>query len=217
MDIAFDIETVPNMEMIDRLPPPEVKTGNLKDPAKIAAKEEAAKAEQIEKMALNPLYGRICSFVTIDENENTVAYCIPATTDREETNLIEYAFSTLNSGRIITYNGTEFDLPFLYRRAVILGIDPREFSMPPLSELTGKYNNERHVDLMTVWCGWKGYEKLDNLAKVITNDCKIEIDFRYFPEMIKTAEGRAMLLQYCMQDVKLTMKLWSRFHGILVK
>ena len=62
MDIAFDIETIRNGSLIDRLPEPEVRTGNLKDPAKIAEKLAEAKAEQVEKMALSPLYGRVCAF-----------------------------------------------------------------------------------------------------------------------------------------------------------
>lgn len=38
MDLVIDIETIPNSGMIDRLPEVEVKTGNLKDPEKIAEK-----------------------------------------------------------------------------------------------------------------------------------------------------------------------------------
>ena len=53
-EITFDIETIPNTSMLDRMPKPEVKAGNVKDPAKIAEKTAAARAEQIEKMALSP-------------------------------------------------------------------------------------------------------------------------------------------------------------------
>jgi hypothetical protein len=59
MFYAFDIETMPNSSKLDSLPEPEIKTGNLKDPAKIEEKRAEARAEQIGKMALNPLYGRI--------------------------------------------------------------------------------------------------------------------------------------------------------------
>ena len=45
---------------------------------------------------------------------------------------------------------------------------------------------------------------------------KIEIDFREFPELIRTEDGRKKLLDYCEQDVLLTLKLWNRFAGILV-
>lgn len=216
MDVVFDIETIPNRDMVSRLPAIEIKAGNLKDPAKIAEKEKAAKQEQIEKMALSPLYGRICAWVGA-EDENAVRLdCIKAETDAEETRIIESAFESLFGNRVVTYNGTSFDLPFLYRRAVILGIDVREFNLPPLAEMTARYNNKHHVDIMTVWSGYGNFEKLDNLAAVLLDSHKIEIDFRDFPELIRTQEGRDKLLDYCRQDVLLTQKLWNRISGILI-
>ena len=55
MDIAFDIETIGNRSMVERMPEIDVKVGNLKDPAKIAEKIAEAKADQIDRMALSPL------------------------------------------------------------------------------------------------------------------------------------------------------------------
>ena len=68
MFYAFDIETMPDSSKTGSLPEPEVKLGNLKDPAKIAEKVAEARAEQVAKMALNPLYGRICGAVFVAEN-----------------------------------------------------------------------------------------------------------------------------------------------------
>ena len=215
MDIAFDIETIANAAMLERLPPVEVKAGNLRDPAKIAEKEAAAKAEQIDKMALSPLYGRVCAWVAVEDENAIHKECIEADSDAEETRIVETAFSTLAGNRVITYNGNGFDLPFLYRRAVLLGVDPRQFGMPTLAEMTAR-NNKRHVDIMQVWCGFGNFEKLDNIAGAMLDDHKIEIDFRDFPALIKTAEGRKQLLDYCQQDVILTMKLWNRIAGILI-
>ena len=216
MDIAFDIETILNSGMIDRLPPIEVKAGNLKDPAKIAEKEAAAKAEQVDKMAISPLYGRICAWVAVEDENVIQKECIEADSDAEETRIIEAAFFTLAGNRLITYNGNGFDLPFLYRRAVLLGIDTRQFGMPTLAEISARYGNKHHVDIMQVWCGFGTFEKLDNIAGAMLDDHKIEIDFRDFPKMIKTAEGRKQLLDYCQQDVILTAKLWNRIAGILI-
>jgi len=216
MDIAFDIETIPNSAMADRLPPVEIKAGNLKDPAKIAEKEAAARAEQVEKMALSPLYGRMCAWVAIDDGGPVYNGCIAESSDEAETVIIEKAFETLSGKRIITYNGNGFDLPFIYRRAVLLGVDPRQYGMPTLASLTARYNNTIHVDLMQVWCGFGSFEKLDNIAKALLDDRKIEIDFREFENLIKTAQGRETLLAYCAQDVLLTKKLWNRISGILV-
>ena len=216
MDITFDIETIPNSSMIKRLPAVEVKAGNLKDPAKIAEKEAAAKAEQLDKMALSPLYGRICAWVAVKNEFTAERACLAENSDAEETRVIETAFDTISSGRVITYNGNSFDLPFLYRRAVLLGVDPRQWGMPTLAEMTARYNNQHHIDIMQVWCGFGNYEKLDNIAKAMLDDQKVEIDFHDFPELIKTDEGRKKLLDYCQQDVLLTMRLWNRIAGILI-
>jgi len=215
MDIAFDIETIPNSGMIDRLPPVEVKAGNLKDPAKIAEKEAAAKAEQIDKMALSPLYGRVCAWVAVSEKTD-VSACITADTDAEETRVIEAAFDAISGGRVVTYNGSGFDLPFLYRRAVLLGIDPRAWGMPTLAEMASRYCSKHHVDLMQAWCGFGNFEKLDNLAGAMLGDHKIGIDFRDFPALIQTIGGRKKLVDYCRQDVLLTMRIWNRIAGILI-
>lgn len=214
MDIAFDIETIRNSARIDDLPAPEVKTGNLKDQTKISEKIAEARAGQIEKMALSPLYGRICAFVAITDKQTT-RLCIDSDSDEAETRIVEAIFQSISGRRIITYNGNNFDLPFVYRRSVLLGVDPREFGAPTLAEMTARHGNKHHVDLMNVWCGYGSFEKLDNIAKAILGDHKIEIDFRLFPELIKTPEGRKTILDYCEQDVALTMKLWNRFDGIL--
>lgn len=216
MDIAFDIETIPNRSMIERMPEPEIKTGNLKDPAKIAEKIAEAKAEQIGRMALSPLYGRVCAWVGA-EDENAMSFdCIREESDAEEARVIELVFTIIAGKRVVTYNGNGFDLPFVYRRAVMLGIDIRQYGVPTLAEMTARYNNKHHIDLMQVWCGFGNFEKLDNIAKALLEDQKIEIDFRDFPELIQTPEGRERLIAYCQQDVMLTMKLWNRIAGILV-
>ncbi len=83
-EITFDIETIPNTSMIRRLPKLEIKAGNLKDPAKIAEKEAAARAEQIDKMALSPLYGRICAWVAVeDEKTSGATASMPKRTKRK--------------------------------------------------------------------------------------------------------------------------------------
>lgn len=217
MDTVFDIETMPNSGMKSRLPEVEVKTGNLKDPAKVAEKIAEARAEQIDRMALSPLWGRICAFVAIEDSNTTWKDCITEDSDTAELYVIENIFRSISGGkRVITYNGSTFDLPFVYRRAIMLGIDPREYGMPTLAEITARYNNKYHVDVMSVWCGFGNYEKLNNLASAMFDDHKIDIDFRDFSELVKSKEGRTQILDYCQQDVELTMKLWNRIAGILI-
>ena len=86
MIFALDIETIPNTSMIDRLPETEVLLGNLVDPAKIRAKQDAAKATQVEKMALDPLYGRVlCVAMVGEDGGSNCPIMLEATEDHERT------------------------------------------------------------------------------------------------------------------------------------
>lgn len=198
--------------MVSRLPAPDVKCGNLKDPAKIAEKVAEAEADAIGKMALSPLYGRVCAFVVTDL-ENHYRHCIAYDSDLDESDLIKSFFDWFytRNPTLITWNGEGFDLPFVYKRAALLGIRPNI----PLSVMTGRYDNPHHIDLMKVWAGFGQFSKLDDVAKAVVEDKKIEIDFRKFPELITTPEGRTKLLDYCEQDTRLTYKLYQRFKGVL--
>ena len=70
---------------------------------------------------------------------------------------------------------------------------------------------------MQVWGGWntQQFAKLDDVAGVCADDHKIKIDFKEFPELVKTAEGREKILDYCEQDVRLTYKIFEKFNGVL--
>ena len=213
---AFDIETIPNSSMINNLPEPTVKLGNVKDPEKIAKKIADAKAEQIDKMALSPLYGRVCC-AALYNNKECHASTIAQDCDDEERELLETTFSYLADPetRLATWNGNGFDLPFIFKRALLLGVSLK--NVPPLSEWTNRYKTDKHVDLMTIWAGYGAYAKLDDIASIINNDRKIEIDFKDFPEMIKTTEGQLTITEYCKQDTKLTYDLFIIFNQTLFK
>lgn len=220
MFYAFDIETMPDSVKISSLPEPDVKLGNLKDPAKIEEKIAEARTEQIAKMALNPLYGRICAAVFVAPGANGKLESLrfaAGDDDAEEAALIAGCFGVLrlDSARIVTWNGINFDLPFLFKRAVILGVPLRD--VPVLSFWCKRYATGSHIDLMQIWSGWNSqqFAKLDDVAGVCADDHKIKIDFKEFPELVKTAEGREKILDYCEQDVRLTYKIFEKFNGVL--
>jgi len=220
MFYAFDVETMPNSSKIDSLPEPEIKFGNLKDPIKIEEKKAEARAEQIEKMALNPLYGRICAAVFVapgrDGELESVRFAA-GDDDEEEALLISKCFRVLSadSARIVTWNGIGFDFPFLFKRALILGVQLN--GVPVLSYWCKRYSTGAHIDLMQVWGNWNSqqYAKLDDVAVVVAEDHKIEIDYRLFPELIKLPEGREKILDYCEQDVRLTYRIFQKLNGFL--
>jgi predicted PolB exonuclease-like 3'-5' exonuclease len=224
MIVALDVETMSNPDMIGNLPEPEVALGNTKDPAKVAAKIAEAKAEQVEKMALDPMTARIICYAAVGGNvaqepsEKVVVADAP--TDEEETVVVESIFGFLGKKdiRLVSWNGIGFDLPMIYKRAMILGVDPGQFGAPPLSAWTKRYAADKHYDLMQIWGGWDSHKfaKLDTVARMVLADSKTDgIDVTTFPVLMQSDEGRTKIAEYCLQDTRLTWRLWNRFNGFL--
>lgn len=221
MIIAIDFETIPNPDALAMMPEPEVKLGNTKDPDKVAAKIEEAKAAQVEKAALDPLTARIASYAIVGETGGERSeYCEvidAAANDDAERAIVQAVMQVLGGEetRLITWNGIGFDLPMLYRRALILGVDPRDFRAPPLTAWTSRYKTDRHYDLMQIWGGWRDFVKLDLVAAMVLHTRKVECDVTTIKDLITTDEGRAKLEEYNLQDARITYDLWLRGLGVL--
>lgn len=211
-EFAIDFETVPNRDVISMLP--EFDAGRLVDPVKIAKKE----AERKDKMALNPFYGRICSYSAFGDDINQGAVLSVLDDEAERAIVIDalslFSHKENNSPRVVTWNGNGFDLPFMFKRAMILGIDAASLGVPPLSFWSKRYVVIPHCDLMQVFCGWTGYLKLDDAARIILGQKKIEIDVTLFSDMIEKGQ-RSEVLVYNERDTKLTWDLFKAASGYL--
>ena len=223
MFLALDIETMADAARVANMPEPEVKLGNLVDPAKIKAKKDEAKAKQIEDAAKYPVCGRIiCCGLYSDPPSSRYDECpiIPEPTDANEIKLLQYIFGIIADPevRLITYNGNHFDLPYIYRRAMILGVSPKHFGAPPLTAWTKRYGNDRHIDMQTVWAGSEQLgdaDPLELVAMALLGERKSPHDFAKFPEQMQTEAGRAEIAAYCLHDVKLTYRIFERAQGTL--
>ncbi|MEO0797331.1 MAG: ribonuclease H-like domain-containing protein [Verrucomicrobiota bacterium] len=219
MNIAFDIETIPNEQMIDRLPEPSVALGNLKDPEKIAAKKASAKQKQIDDMALDPLYGRVFCIGIAKDDGNSICSRIEADTDDAEAIVIQHFFGLCNADALTftSWNGNGFDLPFIFKRAAILGISPEAWNVPALNLFTRR-GSKLHIDLMDVWAGYNQFQKLDDVSRVMFDDQgKLEIDFKDFLPALKAdnTEKLTQIEEYCKRDCELTLAIFERMQGIL--
>lgn len=223
MIVALDIETIGNPDAAALMPEPEVKAGNIKDPAKITEKLAAAKAEQLTKAALDPLTARIICYAAAGEvggEEKNVVEIVATPTDDAERALVQSVMEMLGTKeiRIVTWNGIGFDLPMIYKRAMILGVDPGSFGAPPLTAWTKRYSTDRHYDLMQIWGGWSsmGFAKLDTVAGLVLRERKTAgVDVTTFGALLETKEGRDKIAEYCLQDTRLTWRLWKRFNGVM--
>jgi len=166
--MSFDLETGPVVrpDLVERVASGVKAPANYKDPQKISEYKEEAKVKAILDTALNPTFGRIVSIAVYDGakpsavNENEMS----------EREMIEWAlkkfsqfFATSIDGVIVGHNIVGFDLPFLYRRGVIVGADGDLLSLlPPPSYPAWKVGNAGFYDTMLAW--GRPYPKLKDLA-----------------------------------------------------
>ncbi len=211
---ALDIETIPNDSMVDSLPEPEVAIGNMVDQKKIEAKRKEVKAKQKEKMALDPFYGRICSFSIHGESQSFFKV-IPEISEAAEIELVTELLEYLSVGSnekpnlIVTWNGHRFDLPYIYKRAALLKIAlPR--SCPGLNYWRRKYKSEPHCDLMQELSGWdiSQTENLDEAGKRFLGRGKTQRDYSTYVDLIKSGEGDKIGLDN-LCDTELTYDLYK--------
>ena len=232
--IFIDIETSANPEACAFMPEPIIEApGNYKDPEKIAAyiveKTEAAKASALDKAALDADYGQILSigFGRFDgqDREITIVYVVGEIWKTEElenedgtiylheeylteTSLLEYFWKNFQkvNGNCIGYNILGFDLPYILRRSMALGV-----KVPVIPNLA-KFRTEPVTDLMAILYNWGSdrYKGLKQVCKIygIPNSCP---DFD--GSMVKNMTSN-QLREYQESDIKLTMALYQRMNGI---
>lgn len=167
--IAFDIETGPLASdflesLVPEFDPAEVKLGNIKDPALVAAKVEAARAKHrsdfVEKAALDPLTGRVLAvgLLVFGPNEEEAFHEVaidPRGEDATEARILLSfwdVFARSIAGErtfFVGHNSTDFDLPFLVTRSRVLGV---KVPSAVLKRSGNRYSfSERFVDTRTVF------------------------------------------------------------------
>jgi len=145
---------------------------------------------------------------------------LPEATDANESKLLQFVFDAISNPetRLVTFNGTHFDLPFIYRRAMMLGISPKHFGAPPLTTWTKRYGNDRHIDMMTVWAGSDrvaDFDNLDDVAMALLGETRAPEEYEKFPELMATQEGRDHIAAACLHHAELTYRIFERAQGCL--
>lgn len=232
--IAVDIETIENEKMIPFLPDPEVALGNTKDPQKIKEKKSEARKKQIEKMALDPTTGRICAVGIYGNHDNDRCYyVINSISDTNEIDLISIILEYLKIATsskpklIITCNGTDFDLPYIYKRAMLLKIDIEgplctgtsiKGFVPKLSYWINKPNFAVHYDIQRVWKCFKNTfqfpSNLNYLSRMILGVEKTERDYLTYSQLIREGKSNKIGID-AFSDAQLTYTLYDRMQTYL--
>ena len=208
--IIFDVETGPlaDSELSALLPPfdpAEVKTGNLKDPAKIAEKIAEAEANHrrdfFDKAALDPLTGRVVAIGLLypDSGEcDVVGHDNEAESLRAFWSVCRGEMGRVN--QMIGFNTHGFDLPFLIRRSW------KHRVAVPFGIRRGRYWGEEMVDLREAWQlgDRQARGSLDSVARHLGVGAK-NGDGKAFAELWRSDRKQAEA--YLRNDLELTAKV----------
>ncbi len=178
----------------------------------------AAIEDAVRKTALDGGYGRIASIawaVGDDEIEGyTSAHRGEWNPTTEQGLLITFfkaaeALERTTGGAILVgHNIAGFDIRWLWKRAVILGIEVPDFW--PVD--ARPWERDRIVDTMLMWEGHGGRISQDRLARCLGLAGKGDVDGSKVADM--GAAGRFEdVLSYNKDDVRTVRQIWSRITG----
>jgi DNA polymerase, archaea type len=175
-----------------------------------------------------------------DKNPNDGMGLIPeAEMCKTEKELLEKTFNTIWSYNVlVTFNGDDFDLPYLYERSQDPAIDPINHTIIPKEEIPLLVKRDSfikkgiqaeavqlkhgvHIDLfrtfqnrsIQIYAFSHKYSeyRLNAISEALLNDSKIEFDGNISDLPIQK------LAQYCLKDTELTFRLTSFNDNLLLK
>jgi hypothetical protein len=170
----------------------------------------AEKAEEIgdaawRKTSFDATRGQICCIGFALDDGPTISY------EGSERSVLGSFYSHLTDAfdprrrpYFIGHNHVAFDLPFLFRRSVILGIEPPKW-IPSIP----KAWDESVFDTMVQWAGHGNRISMDDLCQALSIPVKDGMD----GSMVCDAymQGRILeIAEYCRQDVERTRAIYRR-------
>jgi len=218
VDLFLDLETTPDLRpgalqrCIDAVEAP----GQYKKAESIAEwKADNAVAigtNNWQRTALDPMCGGI--YVIGYAVEDQAPQTLWRHPEEPEAPFIEAALSTLAAirdrqnqqrpTRFVGWNIINFDIPFLAKRCAILGIAPA-LRLP----VGIRYNNERVLDLMTAWSGFKDYAKQRDVAAAMGIELQDETDGKDLWAVV-LRDGVAAAAKKCGSDIAALQQIYGR-------
>lgn len=212
--VYFDLETIPNQdpEFLSVLERKVKAPGTIKKPESIQKwldenREEAAK-EALAKTSFDGGRGHVCT-IAWAKNDSPIAVR-HAKTVAEERQVIEDFFADLDpyhSETLVGHNITGFDLGFLRKRAIALGITmPTQQSMPR----DPKPWDKTVFDTMSAWAGGTNRISMDELCNILGIEGKGGFDGSQVAGAWAAGE-HDKISEYCRDDVYRTREIHKRF------
>jgi DNA polymerase elongation subunit (family B) len=211
--VYFDIETIPDQspdalkKCREKVTPP----GNIKKPESIEKwmdenGDEAAKT-MLEKTSFDGGRGHVCT-IGWARNDGSVEVR-HAESRADEAGVIRDFFKSFGykSETIVGHNILGFDVPFLLKRAVVLGVElpsDRVFPRDPKPWSNGVF------DTMTAWAGARDMISMNALCGILGIVGKDGFDGSMVAEAWANGEHET-IARYCDDDVRRTRAIHQKF------
>jgi predicted PolB exonuclease-like 3'-5' exonuclease len=228
MGIVFDIETV-GFELEDLAESQKEFLLRYAEKERDEIIRQEKKDEAVRYLSLYPFTAKIISIGLLNtETEGTFVLFTSEKEDEwevEEKNIKYKSYSEVEllnlfwkyisqTDKVITFNGRNFDIPFLMLRSVMLGVKPS------VNLIHNRYNITRHIDLLDQFTFY-GLTRKFNLdfychAFGITSPKSKGITGMEVKELYKAGRIKDIAV-YCGDDVKATYrlyKIWDEFLNI---
>lgn len=212
--VYFDLETIPCQDpaYLETLERKVTAPGNLKKQESIDAwlkeNRKSAAVEALAKTSFDGGRGHICT-ISWAKNDSGIEVR-HASTVAEERDVIADFFAELDphhSETLVGHNITGFDLGFLRKRAVALGIKmPGRTSMPRDPKPWDKAVN----DTMVMWAGGTNRISMNDLCDILGINGKDGFDGSMVAEAWANGEHEK-IAEYCRDDVYRTREIHKRF------
>lgn len=212
--VYFDIETIPcqdeeyRAELARKVTAPATYKKQESIDKWLAENRESAADEAMAKTSFDGGRGHVCT-IAWAKNDSGIEVR-HAKTIADERNVIADFFAELDpyhSETLVGHNITGFDLAFLKKRAVCLGIVMPEASSFPRDP---KPWDKSVQDTMSMWAGGTGRISMDNLCKVLGITGKDGFDGSMVAEAWANGE-HDKIAEYCKDDIYRTREIHKRF------
>lgn len=158
--LAFDIETIPDVETGRRLYGLEGLSDRDTARAMFARRREETGESEFLRLHLH----RVAAISVVLRHDETLRVWSLGEPDSSEAELIRRFFDGIEryTPTLVSWNGSGFDLPVLHYRALRHGIAAPRYWETGAEDQTFRFNNylsryhERHTDLMDVLAGYQG-------------------------------------------------------------
>lgn len=215
--IYFDLETIPSqsVEYLERCKTKVKPPASIKKPESIdkwyAESAETAAREMFDKSSFDGGRGHICT-IAWAKNDDEIK-CFHAATLAEEKPLLMAFFNDLDayhSETLVGHNIIGFDIGFLRKRAIALGVKmPGAYQLPR----DPKPWDKKIHDTMVMWAGSGNRVSLDDLCDILNIPGKDGFDGSMVADAWRNGE-HATIAEYCKDDVMRVREIHKRMMAV---